>query len=151
MENVSPDHPAARWFHENTLVIRGRELILDQVPVEFSGGKKVYSASDGGFLIYRGRGSAEDGREFVSLRLFNSDYIAFPIGPSFCEPYSRVSIFPVKNIGENSLEINGVHYKRTRVRPEKLKFLLDQLSAEPFEYTGEHPYRKDSHAPPCKS
>jgi hypothetical protein len=50
--------PNARWFHENTLVVRGTEVILDMNPVVFHNGKEAYSASDGGFLTYRGNSLA---------------------------------------------------------------------------------------------
>jgi hypothetical protein len=50
LPNISPDDPGAKWFHENTLLVRNNEAILDMAPVWFKGGKKFFSASDGGFL-----------------------------------------------------------------------------------------------------
>jgi hypothetical protein len=61
MPNISPDEPKASWFHENTLVIRHDEAILDKVPVVFLNGKKGYSASDGGFMTFRTRFVRKDG------------------------------------------------------------------------------------------
>jgi hypothetical protein len=33
MPNISPDDLHAEWFHENTLVVRNDEAILDKVPI----------------------------------------------------------------------------------------------------------------------
>jgi hypothetical protein len=46
---VDPEEPDAKWFHENTLLVRNDEAILDEVPVVINHGKKGYSASDGRF------------------------------------------------------------------------------------------------------
>ncbi|MGZ4975435.1 MAG: hypothetical protein ACXWDN_21960, partial [Limisphaerales bacterium] len=85
---MSADDPGARWFHENTLLVRHNEAILDMVPVWFKGGKKFYSASDGGFLTYRARFFQRDGEAFVNFRLFQSDYIAVPVGR---DPYKEIT------------------------------------------------------------
>lgn len=61
MPNLTPDDRDAAWFHENTLLIRNDEAILDKVPVTIRHGKKTYSASDGGFLTYRARFAKKDG------------------------------------------------------------------------------------------
>ena len=87
MEEYDPEEPDVKWFYENTLIIRENEAILDKTPVYFQKGKKAYSAADGGFMTYRGRFFIKDGKTFVSLRIFKSDYIAFPIGPNTCDPY----------------------------------------------------------------
>jgi len=65
-------------FTKNTLLIRNDEAILDKVPVAVLHGKKTYSASDGGFLTYRAKFTRKDRQNFVSLRLFESDYVMFP-------------------------------------------------------------------------
>ena len=70
-------NPKAKWFHENRLLIRNDDAILDKVPVVVSHGKKGYSASDGGFFTYRGRFSKKDDQIFVALRLCQSDYVLF--------------------------------------------------------------------------
>src|ERR1039458_2603915 len=108
--------PHARWFHENTLVVRGTEVILDMNPVVFHNGKKEYSASDGGFLAYRGRLIYKNGQLLVSLRIFESDYIVFPSGPGECEPYSRLFMYPVKRVN-GVIEINR---KSTRLNSSHL-------------------------------
>ena len=36
MPNLSPDDRSAAWFHENTLLIRNDEAILQKVPVTFA-------------------------------------------------------------------------------------------------------------------
>ena len=140
--------PHASWFHENTLIVRGAEVILDMQPVVFHSGKKTYSASDGGFLTYRGRLFYKSGQLFVSLRLFQSDYIVFPIGPHECEPYSRLVTSPVSRLN-GVIEINGVHYKPASIAAGQLSELLRLLHDVPAEYDGKHPYESKYHLPPC--
>jgi hypothetical protein len=147
-ENISHDEPNSKWFYENIFVVRGTEMTLDMQPVVFHNGKKAYSASDGGFLSYRGKLFNKNGQLFVSLRIFQSDYIAFPEGPRFCEPYSQLFTHPVKQVN-GVIEINGLHYKHTSLPAEQLNEFLRWLHDVPAEYDG-HPYRRDSHAPPCK-
>ena len=48
MPNLTPEDHAASWFHENSLVIRNDEAILDKVPITIRHGKKAYSPADGG-------------------------------------------------------------------------------------------------------
>jgi hypothetical protein len=149
MENYDPEEPEVKWFYENKLIIRGNEAILDKVPVYFRDGKKTYSAADGGFVTFRGRFLTKDGKALVSLRIFESDYIVFPIGPSSCEPYSRVKVLPVKT-NHGRIEIGGVLYKSKLIDPKTRQALLDMLKNEPMEYTGKHPYRSDLHLLPCR-
>jgi hypothetical protein len=42
MENVSPDDPAARWFHENRLLVRNNEAILEKVPIIIEHRQKTF-------------------------------------------------------------------------------------------------------------
>jgi hypothetical protein len=78
MSNLTPEDRAARWFHENTIVIRNDEAILDKVPTTIRHGKKAYPAADGGFLTYRAEFTRKDEQTVVRLRLFESDYLVFP-------------------------------------------------------------------------
>jgi hypothetical protein len=87
MEEIKNYEPGQKWFHENSLLIRDNEAILDKVPLHIVKGKKQYSASDGGFITYRGHFFGRDAQVFIALRAFDSDYIIFPIGG--CEPLVR--------------------------------------------------------------
>ena len=137
-----------KWFHENRLLIRNSDAILDMIPLSIRGAKKTYSASDGGFLTYRARFFRKEDAMFVSLRLFQSDYISFPT-PG-CEPYSRTEIVPVR-LAHGAIEIKGVMYKSASLDTKAKEPLLDALKKEPMEYTGEHPYWTGSRAQPaCK-
>jgi len=149
MPSVNPEIPDELWYHENTIVVKAGELILDKNPVGIREGKKSYSASDGGFITYRGRFLTKKRRLYVSLRPFMSDYIAFPIGPNSCEAYSRVDIYPVK-LTEKGFWINGVLYTSSVVEAGQRKALEDQLKSEPFEYNGKHPYHGGSPLPRCE-
>jgi hypothetical protein len=128
MENVSPDDTEARWFHENRLLIRNNDAILDKAPIFIKHGKKSYSASDGGFLTYRARFFEKDGHPFVELRLFESDYVFFPVR----DPYSEITIHPVTFVS-GSIAIDGVRYQRKELDRTTREHLLDLLSQEPME------------------
>ncbi len=129
MPNVSPDDPAAKWFHENTLLVRSDEAILDMVPVWIKGGKKFYSASDGGFLTYRAKFFQQDGKEVINLRLFQSDYIMIPVGK---DPYKEIKTGVVK-CQSGEIYIDGVRYRRKTLSESKRNNLLPLLDEEPLE------------------
>jgi hypothetical protein len=129
MPNISPDDPDSRWFHENTLLVQHNEAILDIVPVWFKRGKKVYSASDGGFLTYRARFFQRDRETFVNLRLLQSDYIAIPAGRDL---YKEITTRRVR-FGSEEIYIDGVRYHRKAVRKTKRAELLRLLDREPLE------------------
>ena len=129
MPNVSPDDPGAKWFHENTLLVRNNEAILDMVPVWIKGGKKFYSASDGGFLTYRARFFQQDGQDFINLRLFQSDYIMIPVGK---DPYKEIKTRGVK-VRSGEISIDGVRYRRKTLSESKKNELRRLLDEEPLE------------------
>jgi len=149
MSSESPREPDALWYHENTIVVKGGELILDENPISIREGEKSYSASDGGFITYRGRFLTKKGRLYVSVRPFASDYIFFPIGPNGCEAYSRVDIYPVK-VTLKGFWISGVFYAPKTIEADRLKGLENELKSEPFEYDGKHPYNGKSKLPRCE-
>jgi len=127
--SLSPDEKDTEWFHENTLVIRGKEAVLDLVPLSISHGVKSYSASDGGFLTFRGRFFEKDGNTLVALRLFQSDYVGFKVG---VDPYKEIKIYPVK-YAAGVIEFNGVRYKSAVLKHYDRKNLLKFLSQESVE------------------
>lgn len=130
MPNLSPDDRDAKWFHENTLVIRNDEAILDKVPIIIRHGKKTYSASDGGFLTYRARFTNKDGQAVVNLRLFESDYVMFPVGKH--DQYTEIKTYPVTFVADQ-IEFDGVRYKLSKMEPSRLDRLLGLLSTELLE------------------
>jgi hypothetical protein len=127
---VDPEDPSAKWFHENRLLIRKDDAILDKVPVVVGRGKKGYSASDGGFFTYRGRFSKKDGQIFVALRLCQSDYVIFPADKH--DQYTEIKTFPVKVIS-GRLEFDGATYKPAKLKKIERTRLEQLLSAEPVE------------------
>ena len=135
MPNISPDDPRASWFHENTLVVRNDQAILDEVPVVFHGRKKNYSASDGGFLTFRARFVEKDGEPVIMLRMFQSDYVALrvPVNPQERQDrYKEIKTYPVK-LSSNRIEFNGVTYKIAELPKNELDRLVGLLDAEPLE------------------
>jgi hypothetical protein len=133
MPNLSPDDRDARWFHENTLVIRSDEAILEKVPITIRHGEKSYSASDGGFLTYRARFTKKDGQSVIQMRLFESDYVMFPVGKH--DQYTEIKTYPVKFVS-HEIEFDGVRYKLSKVESWKLDRLLGLLNTEPLEVSG---------------
>jgi hypothetical protein len=135
MPNLTPEYPDASWFHENRLLIRNDEAILDKVPISIRHRKKVYSASDGGFLTYRAKFIIKDGQTFIELRLFQSDYIVFPKdsnGKDRNDPYAEIRTYPVK-FASGRIEFDGVTYKPAVLDKNELDRLVHLLSTEPLE------------------
>jgi hypothetical protein len=149
MPSDSPDRPDALWYHENTILVRNGNFILDENPIILQDGKKGRSASDGGFITYRGRFLSKNGRLYASRRPFMSDYVFFNTGPTACEAYSQVDIYPIK-VTEQGFWISGVLYKATSVDARRLKELAETLNAEPLDYNGKRPYYSKRHFPLCK-
>jgi hypothetical protein len=121
--------PGTKWFHENRLVIRNGEAILDLVPVTIHNGHRGYGGCDGGYLTYRGRFISKGGRTVVTLRLFQSAGLVFRKRP---DPYSEVKTYPVK-LAPHTLEIDGVTYKAARLNPSLRDHLLHLMNSEPME------------------
>jgi len=138
-----------KWFHENSLLIKNGEAVLDKVPVVIIKDKKAYSASDGGFITYRGRFFQRDKQQLISLRPFESDYITFPLQRRDpCDPYSKVTVVPVE-MTQRGLLIDGVFYRNKALPQQKREQLSQWLQSEPMEYNGAHPYRPDLNLPAC--
>lgn len=74
MANLTSNDPKPAWFHENILIVRNNEAILDEVPFTVRGGETGYSASDGGFFTYRARFAEEQGKPIATMRLSKADY-----------------------------------------------------------------------------
>ena len=129
---VTPDQPADKWFHENRLVIRNDEAILDKLPVTIHKGMKLYSASEGGFLTYRARFIRRDGKTFLSARLFQSEYVDFSSDAEERYQHTRIHEFPVKLFAAG-MEINGVRFRRTVLGNDVLEALLHLLASELLE------------------
>jgi hypothetical protein len=136
MPNLTREDRDAAWFHENRLLIRNDQAILDKVPIVIRHREKVYSASDGGFLTYRAEFRMRDGQSIVALRLFKSDYVGFLRDKSgkAVDPYSEMKTYPVKFVS-GRIEIGGVEYRRKPLDKIELDRLLQLLSTEPLEKT----------------
>ncbi|WP_156126405.1 hypothetical protein [Hymenobacter sp. DG25B] len=74
-DDITPHDLTDRWYHENTFVVNGTNCSLESVPVVFTKRRgKQYSASDGGFLTYKGRLVWETDSLLAKMRLTDSDY-----------------------------------------------------------------------------
>ena len=126
MPSDNPHEPDALWYHENALLVKNGNFVLDEIPISIQNGARTQSASDGCFITYRGRFLAKNGRFYASRRPFMSDYIFFDTGPTACEAYSNVDIYPIK-VTEQGFWFNGVLYKPTTVEARRLKELETTL------------------------
>ena len=52
----------SEWFRLHRLTVRGSDVELFGAPVAIKDGELLYSASEGGFLIYKGKLNEEDGK-----------------------------------------------------------------------------------------
>lgn len=72
--------PKAKWFHEVRVTIKGSNITLEKYPVHMdSEGNKTYSASDGGFLTYKGQLTRSVGVYVAHAELVAFDYIGFSL------------------------------------------------------------------------
>jgi hypothetical protein len=131
LPNLTPEDPDTAWFHENRLLIRNDEAILDKVPIIMRHGRKEYSASDGGFLTYRARFTKKDGQSFITMRLFESDYVMF--AKDRHEVYREIKTHAVRFVDGTRIEIDGVRYQPAKLTKITLDRLVHLLSTEPLE------------------
>jgi hypothetical protein len=131
LPNLTPEDPDTAWFHENRLVIRNDEAILDKVPITITNRNKVYSASDGGFLTYRARFTKKGGQDFITMRLFKSDYVEFTKNRH--EVYREIKTYAVRLVDGDRMEIDGVRYQPAKLAKTTLDRLVHLLRAEPLE------------------
>lgn len=109
------EQPGDHWFHENTLTIKGNKVTLRKAPVVFYQGKKLDSASTGGFYTYQGILRLVDGNWQVTLRLTDSDYEEDePAGKNGKPATSKPQQFPVVQGNDGSLQIDQVTYKKPK-------------------------------------
>ena len=109
------EQPGDHWFHENTLTIKGNKVTLSKEPVVFYQGKKLDSASTGGFYTYRGTLSLVNGGWQVKLRLTESDYEEDgPAGKKGKAAAPKSPQFVVVRASDGSLQIDKVTYKKSK-------------------------------------
>lgn len=135
MPSLTPEDRDTAWFHENRLLIRSDEAILDMVPITIRHAQRGYSASDGGFFTYRAKFSREQARPVVALRLVQADYalivVRNPDGSKY-DAYSEIKTYAV-TFSAGVIKINGVRYKRTKFDESTRERLLHVLDSEPME------------------
>lgn len=95
------------WYYENILFVKDGEAILEKVPINVIKGETLHSASDGGFWSYRLRFTNKQGKSFVMMRLFRTDYVYIPKDH---RSYSDIKTYPVK-ITAHGFTIDETSYK----------------------------------------
>jgi hypothetical protein len=126
---LSQTDPGNTWFHERTLIVRNDQAVLDSVPYFVHQGKKEYSASDGGFMTFRGRFAMQEGKPVIEIRMCGSEYVVFPTG---FVPYREVKTYPVR-IAPGRIEFDGVRYHPKILTTSRRDELLPVLNMEPVE------------------
>jgi hypothetical protein len=77
---MSDHYPKEKWFHEVKVIIKNNSITVDKCPVSYDSlGKKGYSASDGGFLTYKGAITKVGDLFIAKTRLVDYDYIGFSV------------------------------------------------------------------------
>lgn len=77
---MSDSFPAQKWFHQVNVTIKGNNITINKIPVFVDNtGKKWYSASDGGFLTYKGKITKSAGFFTAKTQLVDYDYIGFSL------------------------------------------------------------------------
>src|SRR5690606_9083624 len=70
--------PNQKWFHRVEVTINGKNIVIRKTPVfTDSTGKLWHSASDGGFLTYKGKITKAAGIYVAQTQLSSFDYIGF--------------------------------------------------------------------------
>jgi hypothetical protein len=70
--------PNQKWFHRVEVTINGNNIVIRKTPVfTDSTGKLWHSASDGGFLTYKGKITKTAGLYIAKTQLSAFDYIGF--------------------------------------------------------------------------
>jgi hypothetical protein len=101
--DFDPSDPRAHWFHKCTLTIKGTNATLSKIPVFIKEGAMSYSASDGGFLEYRGAAAFEGDHSTLYLALTASDYVQGAMATRM------INVVYNEN---GSLQVGGQLYKR---------------------------------------
>lgn len=109
-----PETPKDRWFHQNTLTIKGRDVTLHKIPVSYYKGKKWYSASDGGFYTYTGTLTFSDGHWHLELLLTESDYVKESVGKNGKPIPPQPQQFPITRMKDGSLQADKVTYRPSK-------------------------------------
>jgi hypothetical protein len=71
---MPPEHKGDRWYYENQLTVKGETVELSKFPIVRNHGRVGYSASDGGFPVFKGRLLTKDSVPFALLEIQSCDY-----------------------------------------------------------------------------
>lgn len=102
--DLTPDEPGDAWFRVHKLTLKGKGVEIEASPRVIKDGKALASASDGGFLTYKGEIYQRDGTLRVKMRVIKSDYVPEPVGG-----WPALDL-ELKNQTEVSFSLDGVAY-----------------------------------------
>jgi hypothetical protein len=73
--SLSPEDPEEKWFYQDQLKFKGDSATLFQSPITIKNGDTAYSASDGGFLFFKGKVESKDSFVHIVLTEVWTDYL----------------------------------------------------------------------------
>jgi hypothetical protein len=63
----------SKWFRLHRLTVKGKDVELFGAPVAIKGDELLYSASEGGFLVYKGKLYEQDGKVRIKFTAVTED------------------------------------------------------------------------------
>jgi hypothetical protein len=111
-------NPGFKWYHENTLKIKGDSIFMDQNPLSIKDNQKLFSASDGGFYYYKGTVIKKDKLYYFNFKELYCDYCPEEVEKQPNGTYTTVETEKTKQligkIENRKLIINGIVYTKTK-------------------------------------
>jgi hypothetical protein len=127
--NVFLSGDSSKWYHESHLAIRADSIFIGQSPLHIVNGKKLYSASTGGFYYYAGTILKTDSSIITKISLTSCGYCPQPVTSTIDEKTGEETLIKVDQIKKvltyiliktkNGLVLNNVHYRR--LSPREIK------------------------------
>jgi hypothetical protein len=86
--------PKQKWYYEVSITIKGNQITVDKKPIWFKDSLKSYSASDGGFITYRGTLTKLSDTYIAKTKMVDYDYmgLSFFDSPKISDDYNTTAI-----------------------------------------------------------
>jgi hypothetical protein len=103
-EDLTPDDKSDSWFRIHKLTVKGQSVVIQASPRTIRDGEVFASASDGGFLTYKGTLYKKGGELRIKMRVVKADYVGAPDGG-----WPELDL-PVQIKDQVSFKLDGVTY-----------------------------------------
>lgn len=114
----------SEWFRLHRLAIKGKVVELSGEPVVIKDGELLYSASDGGFITYKGEIYEKDGKLRIRLRFVETEEDYLPAPPKGGWPDKDLPIVIQDRV---SFSVDGIKYAFQDHGVEKATKVTDEL------------------------